>query len=109
MASQGKLYKMGLRPVWRVSPDSMKWKRQQGMLKWDQTDDGFCISFAHCFQNFNQNNLIDFLIVQGYNSDWSRGGVPGPLHPLHGDSGWQGDGGHPSLGHLQDPPRQQIG
>lgn len=49
MASQGKLYKMGLRPVYRVSPDSMKWKRQQGMLRWDHTDEGFCVSFAHCF------------------------------------------------------------
>lgn len=27
MACQGKLYKMGLRPVYRVAPDSMKWKR----------------------------------------------------------------------------------
>ena len=35
MASQGKLYKMGLRPVYRVSPNSMKWKRCSGMLKWD--------------------------------------------------------------------------
>jgi len=35
MASQGKLYKMGLRPVFRVSPDSMKWKRQQGYMRWD--------------------------------------------------------------------------
>ena len=25
MAAQGKLYKMGLRPVFRVSPNSMKW------------------------------------------------------------------------------------
>jgi hypothetical protein len=46
MASQGKLYKMGLRPVYRIAPDSMKWKRQQGYLRWDQTEtDGFCISF----------------------------------------------------------------
>lgn len=47
---------MGLRPVFRVSPNFMKWKRQQGYLRWDQTDsEGFVISFNHTFQNFNSS------------------------------------------------------
>ena len=54
MAAQGKLYKMGLRPVYRVSPNSMKWKRCQGHLSWSY-DQNFQIKFSHTFQNFNPN------------------------------------------------------
>ena len=32
MMQQGKLYKMGLRPVYRIHPHSMKWKRCMGPL-----------------------------------------------------------------------------
>ena len=52
MAAQGKLYKMGLRPVYRVSPNSMKWKRCPGALYWGK-DDNFWIKFSHTFNNFN--------------------------------------------------------
>ena len=53
MAQQGKLYKMGLRPVYRVSPNSMKWKRCQGLLTWNNNEENFQIKFAHTFTNFN--------------------------------------------------------
>lgn len=53
MAAQGKLYKMGLRPVYRVSPASMKWKRCQGNLSWGN-DGNFWIKFSHTFTNFNK-------------------------------------------------------
>ena len=52
MAMQGKLYKMGLRPVYRVHPNSMKWKRCNGMLQWGQSDGEFNIKFTHHFNNF---------------------------------------------------------
>ena len=52
MAAQGKLYKMGLRPVYRVSPNSMKWKRCQGPLYWNY-EGNFQIKFTHTFSNFN--------------------------------------------------------
>ena len=53
MAQQGKLYKMGLRPVYRVTPNSRKWKRCQGFLTWNNNEENFQIKFAHTFTNFN--------------------------------------------------------
>ena len=54
MAQQGKLYKMGLRPVYRVQPSAMTWKRCSGSLQWCQEpDSGFSVTFQHTFSNFN--------------------------------------------------------
>ena len=44
---------MGLRPVYRVEPNSMKWKRCVGPLQWRYEDNGFAITFSHTFNNFN--------------------------------------------------------
>ena len=59
MAGQGKLYKMGLRPVYRVSPNSMKWKRCQGPLSWSY-EGNFQITFSHTFSNFNAGSDTAF-------------------------------------------------
>lgn len=54
MAAQAKLYKMGLRPVYRIKPNSMKWKRCMGPLSWHSAADGnFEIRFSHTFSNWN--------------------------------------------------------
>ena len=60
MAAQGKLYKMGLRPVYRVSPHSMKWKRACGSLKWDYQEGHFCVTFTHTFTNFNSESDVAY-------------------------------------------------
>ena len=44
---------MGLRPVYRVQPNSMKWKRCPGSLQWRYEETGFSITFSHTFNNFN--------------------------------------------------------
>ena len=54
MAAQAKLYKMGLRPVYRVKPNSMKWKQFKGPLSYGTGPDGnFEIRFSHTFSNFD--------------------------------------------------------
>lgn len=44
---------MGLRPVYRVQPNSMKWKRCPGPLQWRYEESGFAVTFSHTFNNFN--------------------------------------------------------
>ena len=47
---------MGLRPVFRVSPNSMKWKRCNGSLKWEILEGHFSITFTHTFNNFKTDS-----------------------------------------------------
>jgi hypothetical protein len=55
MGFQSKLYKMGLRPVYRVSPNSMKWKRCTGPIRWELDDarQNLQVTWTHTFNNFN--------------------------------------------------------
>jgi len=55
MALQSKLYKMGLRPVFRTSPHSMKWKRFTGPITWGMNEEntGFMITWTYQITNFN--------------------------------------------------------
>ena len=47
MALQGKLYKMGLRTVYRTSSSS-KWKRCPGLCQW-KYESSFSVTFTHQF------------------------------------------------------------
>ena len=38
MGFQSKLYKMGLRPVYRIHPNSMKWRRCTNQVSWNLDD-----------------------------------------------------------------------
>ena len=38
MGFQSKLYKMGLRPVYRIAPHSMKWRRCTGPIEWHMSE-----------------------------------------------------------------------
>ena len=51
MALQSKLYKMGLRPVYRTSPHSMKWKRFNGQITWGMNEENtaFQVNWTHTF------------------------------------------------------------
>ena len=60
-----KLYKMGLRPVYRVSPNSMKWKRCQGPLSWNY-EGNFQIKFSHTFTNFKPDDTAYFAWTYPY-------------------------------------------
>ena len=61
MAQQGKLYKMGLRPVFRVLPKSKKWKRCNESLYWKTYEDGhFGITFTHTFNGFGPTDTAYF-------------------------------------------------
>ena len=51
---------MGLRPVYRVQPNSMKWKRCTGSLQWRYDDNGFSVTFTHTFNNFNSETDTAF-------------------------------------------------
>lgn len=53
MGNQGKLYKLGLRPVYRVHPNAMKWKRTSGLCQWNYGNEGFNVTFTHTFTDFN--------------------------------------------------------
>jgi hypothetical protein len=55
MAFQSTLYKMGLKPVYRTYPNSMKWKRCSGQLKYETSENGqsFIVTWTHNFLNFN--------------------------------------------------------
>lgn len=39
MGLQSKLYKMGLRPVFRVSPTNMNWRRCNGPIQWGMNEE----------------------------------------------------------------------
>ena len=53
MAQQGKLYKAGLKPVFRILPNSKKWKRCGGQVTWAYKNDGFELTWTHHFNVFN--------------------------------------------------------
>ena len=67
MACQGKLYKMGLRPVFRIAPGQMKWKRSTGSLKWNYEENKhFSITFTHTFDNFKDRDVAYFAWTYPY-------------------------------------------
>lgn len=55
MNNQGRLYKMGLKPVYRVLPNAQKeWLRIPNSVQYDYLDDGggpFFITFSHIFNH----------------------------------------------------------
>ena len=60
MNNQGKLYKSGLKPVYRVLPNTQKkWKRIQNEVMFDYASDGFYISFSHHF-SYDDNEVTYF-------------------------------------------------
>ena len=54
MGFQQKLYKLGLRPVYRIAPHSMKWRRFTGPIRWDLDDakQNLHVTWTH---NFGSN------------------------------------------------------
>ena len=51
MNSQGKLLKMGLRPVYRVIPRGKYWQRVQGQTTWNKGPNGLEVHFQHTFNS----------------------------------------------------------
>ena len=55
MGFQSKLYKMGLRPVYRIHPHSMKWRRCTNQVSWN-LDDAKQNFHVHWVFNMHQVN-----------------------------------------------------
>lgn len=68
MTGQGKLYSVGLRPVYKVTPsDKEEWKTIPGSLYWKTAIDGFQIKFQHEFDcDPNQTVYFAFTYPFGY-------------------------------------------
>ena len=66
MGGQGKLYKMGLRPVYWIkqagSNKVPKWKRSVGYLRWDyvQSEGPMTVTWTHQFNDFKPNDTAYF-------------------------------------------------
>ena len=49
MNNQGKLYKLGLKPVFKVMPDHPYWRRIPTDVNYDYGNEGFYVTFTHNF------------------------------------------------------------
>ena len=68
MGNQGKLFKNGLRPVYR-STSNMKWKRIHGQLsyKFDKSTNQFILNWTHSFENIkNSEDEVFFAYTYPY-------------------------------------------
>jgi hypothetical protein len=74
MGFQSKLYKMGLRPVYRIAPHSMKWRRCTGPIQWNTSENGqsFIVTWTHTFSNYSsETDTIYFAWTYPYSFEES--------------------------------------
>ena len=74
MGFQSKLYKMGLRPVFRIAPHSMKWRRCAGPCHWEQDEakQNLLVTWTHNFGQVNpQTDTIYFAWTYPYSFEES--------------------------------------
>ena len=58
---------MGLRPVFRIAPYNMKWRRCQGNLKWNYEENKhFSITWTHHFESFREQDVAYFAWTYPY-------------------------------------------
>ena len=71
MNNQGKLYKSGLKPVFRVLPNNQsKWKRIPNNVSFDYGTDGFYILFSFLF-NFDPSEIAYFAFSYPFSNEES--------------------------------------